>query len=156
LYEATSEIGGQLRLAARISGKEDYAQALQSWRMRLAAAGVGIRLESRPTGRDLAGCHDVIITTGAAPREIDLAGGGGPQVISDADLLEGRAEAGDRVAIIGAGGIGGDVPEFLSAPRPSPSLDVAAWKRYWGVVDADEEHRGGVTTRPVEEAPREV
>ena len=156
LYEATSEIGGQLRLAARIPGKEDYAQALQSWRMRLAAAGVGIRLETRPTGRDLAGFHDVIIATGVAPREIDLPVDGGPQVISYADLLEGRAEAGDRVAIIGAGGIGVDVAEFLSTPRPSPSLDVTAWKRHWGVVDADEEHRGGVTTRPVEEAPREV
>ena len=157
LYEATAEIGGQLRLAARIPGKEDYAQALQSWRMRLAAAGVGIRLETRPTGRDLAGFHDVIVATGVAPRVIDLpVEPGGPQVISYADLLEGRAEAGERVAIIGAGGIGVDVAEFLSAPRPSPSLDVTVWKRHWGVVEADEEHRGGVATRPVEEAPREV
>src|SRR5699024_7493557 len=128
LYEATSEIGGQLRLAARIPGKEDYAQALQPWRMRLAAAGVGIRLGAAPTGRGRARLHDVIIATGVAPREIDLPVDGGPQVISYADLLEGRAEAGDRVAIIGAGGIGVDVAEFLSAPRPSPSLDVAAWK----------------------------
>src|SRR5699024_7155657 len=157
LYEATAEIGGQLRLAARIPGKEDYAQALQSWRMRLAAAGVGIRLETRPTGRDLAGFHDVIVATGVAPRVIDLpVEPGGPQVISYADLLEGRAEAGERVAIIGAGGIGVDVAEFLSAPRPSPSLDVTVWKRHWGVVEAGEEHRGGGATRPVEEAPREV
>ncbi|MDN5600821.1 MAG: FAD-dependent oxidoreductase, partial [Brachybacterium sp.] len=156
LFEATAEIGGQLRLAARIPGKEDYAQALQSWRMRLAAAGVGIRLETRPTGQDLAGFHDVIVATGVTPREIDLPAEGGPQVISYADLLEGRAEAGDKVAIIGAGGIGVDVAEFLSAPRPSPTLDVRAWKRHWGVVEADEEHRGGVTTRPVEEPRREV
>ena len=60
------------------------------------------------------------------------------------------------MAIIGAGGIGVDVAEFLSAPRPSPTLDVSAWKRHWGVVAADEEHRGGVTTRPVEEPRREV
>lgn len=156
LFEATGEIGGQLRLAARIPGKEDYAQALTSWRMRLAAAGVGIRLETRPTPSDLQGFHDVIVATGVAPREIDLPADGGPPVISYADLLEGRAEAGDRVAIIGAGGIGVDVAEFLSAPRPSPSLDVAAWKSHWGVVAADEEHRGGVTTRPAENAPREV
>src|SRR5699024_1168132 len=115
------------------------------------------RLETRPTGRDLAGFHDVIVATGVAPRVIDLpVEPGGPQVISYADLLEGRAEAGERVAIIGAGGIGVDVAEFLSAPRPSPSLDVTVWKRHWGVVEADEEHRGGVATRPVEEAPREV
>ncbi|GAA4528527.1 NADPH-dependent 2,4-dienoyl-CoA reductase [Brachybacterium paraconglomeratum] len=156
LFEATAEIGGQLRLAARIPGKEDYAQALQSWRMRLAAAGVGIRLEVRPTGADLSGFHDVIVATGVKPREIDLPTEGGPQVISYADLLEGRAEAGERVAIIGAGGIGVDVAEFLSAPRPSPTLDVAVWKTHWGVVEADEEHRGGVTTRPVEEPRREI
>ena len=156
LFEATAEIGGQLRLAARIPGKEDYAQALQSWRMRLAAAGVGIRLETRPTGQDLAGFHDVIVATGVKPREIELPATGGPQVISYADLLEGRAEAGDRVAIIGAGGIGVDVAEFLSAPRPSPTLDVAVWKQHWGVVEADEEHRGGVTARPAEEPRREV
>ncbi|MGP9537953.1 oxidoreductase [Brachybacterium sp. AOP43-C2-M15] len=156
LFEATEEIGGQLRLAARIPGKEDYAQALRSWRMRLAAAGVGIRLGTRPQGSDLQGFHDVIIATGVAPREIDLPADGGPAVVSYADLLEGRAEAGERVAIIGAGGIGVDVAEFLSAPRPSPSLDVTAWKRHWGVVEADEQHRGGVATRPTGEAPREV
>ncbi|MGO1422493.1 MAG: FAD-dependent oxidoreductase [Brachybacterium sp.] len=156
LFEATAEIGGQLRLAARIPGKEDYAQALQSWRMRLAAAGVGIRLETRPTGHDLAGFHDVIVATGVTPREIALPAEGGPQVISYADLLEGRDEAGDKVAIIGAGGIGVDVAEFLSAPRPSPTLDIGTWKRHWGVVEADEEHRGGVTARPVEEPRREV
>jgi 2,4-dienoyl-CoA reductase (NADPH2) len=155
LYEATAEIGGQLRLAARIPGKEDYAQALRSWRMRLAAAGVGMRLEMRPTATELQGFHDVIVATGVVPREISLERSGGPAVISYADLLEGRAEAGERVAIIGAGGIGVDVAEYLTAPRPSPTLDVERWREHWGVVDADE-RRGGVITRPREEARREV
>ena len=155
LYEATQEIGGQLRLAARIPGKEDYAQALRSWRMRLAAAGVGIRLGMRPTATELQGFHDVIVATGVAPREIALERSGGPEVISYADLLEGRAEAGEKVAIIGAGGIGVDVAEYLTAPRPSPTLDVGRWREHWGVVDADEK-RGGVITRPREEARREV
>ncbi|WP_422116634.1 FAD-dependent oxidoreductase [Brachybacterium sp. UNK5269] len=155
LFEATGEIGGQLRLAARIPGKEAYAQALQSWRMRLAAAGVGIRLDHSPSAPDLLAFHDVIVATGVLPREIDLPADGGPRVVSYADLLEGRAEAGDRVAIIGAGGIGVDVAEFLTAPRPSPTFDVAAWRRHWGVVDSDE-HRGGVITRPVAAPRREV
>ena len=116
----------------------------------------GSRLETRPTGHDLAGFHDVIVATGVTPREIALPAEGGPQVISYADLLEGRAEAGDKVAIIGAGGIGVDVAEFLSAPRPSPTLDIGDLERHWGVVEADEEHRGGVTARPVEEPRREV
>ena len=163
LFEAGQELGGQLRLAARIPGKEDYAQALRSWRMRLAAAGVGIRLGTRPTGAELQAFHDVIVATGVVPREIDLpvelpvdGAEDGPQVISYADLLEGRAEAGQRVAIIGAGGIGVDVAEHLTAPRPSPSLDVAAWKQHWGVVPADAAHRGGVTARPAEQPRREV
>lgn len=156
LYEATGEIGGQLRMAARIPGKEDYAQALTSWRMRLAAAGGGIRLNTRPHPHELTGFHDVIVATGVTPRRIDLPASGGPEVISYADLLEGRAEAGDRVAIIGAGGIGVDVAEFLTAPRPSPTLDVETWKRHWGVVEADEEHRGGVITRPSAPVRREV
>ena len=156
LYEASGEIGGQLRMAARIPGKEDYAQALTSWRMRLAAAGVGIRLNTRPRPHELTGFHDVIVATGVTPRRIDLPVSGGPEVISYADLLEGRAEAGDRVAIIGAGGIGVDVAEFLTAPRPSPTLDVETWKQHWGVVEADEEHRGGVITRPSAPARREV
>ncbi|MFC7375700.1 FAD-dependent oxidoreductase [Brachybacterium sp. GCM10030267] len=152
LFEATEEIGGQLRLAARIPGKEDYAQALQSWRMRLAAAGVGIRLGTRPSARDLTGFHDVVVATGVEPRVVDLPGfapgssEGGPDVVSYADLLEGRAEAGERVAIIGAGGIGVDVAEFLSSPRPSPTLDAAAWKAHWGIVDPDQQ-RGGVVPR---------
>ena len=156
LYEASGEIGGQLRMAARIPGKEDYAQALTSWRMRLAAAGVGIRLNTRPRPHELTGFHDVIVATGVTPRRIDLPVSGGPEVISYADLLEGRAEAGDRVAIVGAGGIGVDVAEFLTAPRPSPTLDVETWKQHWGVVEADEEHRGGVITRPSAPARREV
>ncbi|GAA1487819.1 NADPH-dependent 2,4-dienoyl-CoA reductase [Brachybacterium sacelli] len=148
LFEAGEEIGGQLRLAAHIPGKEDYAQALRSWRMRLAAAGVGIRLGTRPAADDLLGFHDVIVATGVVPRVIDLPVDGGPQVISYADLLEGRAEPGERVAIIGAGGIGVDVAEYLTSPRPSPTLETARWTTHWGVVEADEEHRGGVTTRP--------
>ncbi|WP_193105696.1 NADPH-dependent 2,4-dienoyl-CoA reductase [Brachybacterium sp. FME24] len=146
LFEATEELGGQLRLAARIPGKEDYAQALQSWRMRLAAAGVGIRLGFRPSAKDLLGFHDVIVATGVIPRVVDLPADDGPQVISYADLLEGRAEAGPRVAIIGAGGIGVDVAEYLTSARPSPTLDTETWKAHWGVVDADE-HRGGVAPR---------
>lgn len=135
LFEATAEIGGQLRLAARIPGKEDYAQALQSWRMRLAAAGVGIRLETRPTGHDLAGFHDVIVATGVTPREIALPAEGGPQVISYADLLEGRAEVATRwrsSAQAGSGSTWLSSSAHRVPPRPwtsGPGSGTGAWWR---------------------------
>lgn len=157
LFEATDQLGGQLRLATRIPGKEDYALALESWRMRLPAAGVGIRLSTRPSPEDLLAFHDVIIATGVRPRPVDLPGFApttddipesvGPRVVTYQDLLEGRAEAGERVAVIGAGGIGVDVAEFLTAPRPSLSADFPAWKERWGVTDPATD-RGGV--RPQE------
>ena len=152
LFEATEEIGGQLRLAARIPGKEDYALALRSWRMRLAAAGVGIRLGVRPSPEELQGFHDVIVATGVVPRRVDLPGftpdpgADGPQVVTYQDLLEERAVAGERDAVIGAGGIGVDVAEYLTSAIPSPTLDAATWREHWGVLDPSA-HRGGVPAR---------
>ena len=167
LFEATGELGGQLRFAARIPGKEDYAQALHSWRMRLPAAGVGVRLNTRPSAAELQSFHDVVVATGVVPREVDLPGfaptteppAAGPHVISYQDLLEGRAEAGRRVAIIGAGGIGVDVAEFLTASDPSPTLQPELWREHWGVADP-REHRGGLLLRerpaPAAASGREV
>ncbi len=165
LFEATDQLGGQLRLAARIPGKEDYALALESWRMRLMAAGVGIRLSTRPSPEDLLAFHDVIIATGVRPCAVDLPGFApttdvaaapvGPRVLTYQDLLEGRAEAGERVAVIGAGGIGVDVAEFLTAPRPSLTLDVEAWKDRWGVTDPARD-RGGIRPRTASTASEEA
>ncbi|WP_349773595.1 NADPH-dependent 2,4-dienoyl-CoA reductase [Brachybacterium sillae] len=145
LFEATGDLGGQFRLAARIPGKEDYARAISAWRTRLLAHGVGVRLDTRPTARELQAFHDVIIATGVEPRRSDLPGftPDGERVLTYADLLEGRATAGRRVAVIGAGGIGVDVCEFLTAPALSLTQDPPAWRERWGVADPDE-HRGGV------------
>lgn len=156
LFEANEDIGGQFRYAATIPGKEDYAAAIASWRARLAAAGVGIRLSTRPSAEDLAGFDDVVIATGVTPRRVDLPGfavehesrdqapaASGPEVISYADLLSGRRTAGRRVAVIGAGGIGVDVCEYLTSPEPSLTLDPQAWARRWGITDPADA-RGGV------------
>jgi 2,4-dienoyl-CoA reductase (NADPH2) len=161
LYEASPELGGQFLFASRIPGKEAYGEALRSWRMRLAAAGVGIHLGTRPDPEALRGFHDVIVATGVRPRQVELPGfapaqqapgpeGAGPQtareqapgplVLSYAQLLSmprltALARVGERVAIIGAGGIGVDVAEFLTAPEPSLTRDAPAWRERWGVVD---------------------
>ncbi|MFC0674867.1 oxidoreductase [Brachybacterium hainanense] len=153
LFEAGQELGGQFLLAARVPGKEDYALALDSWRSRLLAAGVGVRLGVRAELTDLTGYDEIILATGVRPREIALpwigasptASERGPRVISYAQLLAGQAEAGRRVAIIGAGGIGVDVAEFLVAASPSPTLDAVAWRERWGIGDPAV-HRGGLGT----------
>lgn len=153
LFEAEDEIGGQFRYAARIPGKEEYASAIRSWGTRLLTHGVGVRLSTRPDARELAGYDEVVVATGVRPRVLDLPGldpaaarpDGAPQVISYADLLAGTAQAGERVAVIGAGGIGVDVAEFLTSPDPSLSLDPAAWRRRWGIVDPAVA-RGGLGT----------
>ena len=89
---------------------------------------------------------DIRGTYAAADRAGADAAPTGPHVITYADLLEGRAEPGERVAIIGAGGIGVDVAQYLSAPQPSPTLDAQAWRRHWGVADPAD-HRGGILPR---------
>ncbi|MCG7310464.1 FAD-dependent oxidoreductase [Brachybacterium sp. ACRRE] len=164
LFEASSQLGGQFLFASRIPGKEAYAEALRSWQSRLAAEGVDVRLETRPDAETLRGFDDVIIATGVRPRVLDLPGfgttagrpardvtagrttsGAGaeaeePQVLSYAQLLamprhEALAAVGERVAIIGAGGIGVDVAEFLTAPEPSLTEDPPAWRERWGMAD---------------------
>lgn len=164
LFEAGEDIGGQFRYAARIPGKEDYAGAISSWRTRLLTHGVGVRLGTRPSADDLSGFDDVIVATGVRPRTLDLPGfdpaaerpAGSPQVVAYTDLLEGTAEAGDRVAVVGAGGIGVDVAEFLTAPSPSLALDTAAWKERWGVADPALSRGGVRPTAATETAPAPV
>ncbi|PWH07488.1 NADPH-dependent 2,4-dienoyl-CoA reductase [Brachybacterium endophyticum] len=162
LFEALDEVGGQFLFAARIPGKESYGEALRSWRTRLVAAGVGVHLSTRADAEMLAGFDDVIVATGVRPRVLDLPGfappadpaaasGPGPRVLSYAQLLSmprerALAEVGERVAIIGAGGIGVDVAEFLTAPLPSFTEDLPAWRERWGVVDPAE-RRGGLAVR---------
>ena len=149
LFEAAQELGGQLNLAKRVPGKEEFYETLRYFGRRLATAGVTVRLGERATVDSLTTYDEVILATGVRARMPDIPGTGHPKVISYPDLLSGRKTAGKTVAIIGAGGIGFDVAEFLVQPHPlsqgAPQVD--GYLREWG-VDGAHGHRGGLLPAP--------
>jgi 2,4-dienoyl-CoA reductase (NADPH2) len=145
LFEAAPELGGQLNLAKRVPGKEEFYETLRYFGRRLAAAGVVVRLNERATAETLATFDEVILATGVQARTPDLPGIGHPKVISYADLLSGRKVAGKSVAVIGAGGIGFDVAEFLVHSNQEPQLEQ--FLQAWG-VDGSQSQRGGLLPAP--------
>jgi 2,4-dienoyl-CoA reductase (NADPH2) len=151
LFEAAGEIGGQFNLAKRIPGKEEFHETLRYFRHRLGETGVTVRLGQAADAKTLAAFDTVVLATGVTPRRVDFAGADHPKVVGYLDVLSGRVACGERVALIGAGGIGFDVAEFLVHSGPSPSLDRDRWMAEWG-VDPDFEAPGGLRA-PAPEAP---
>ncbi|MCJ7591298.1 MAG: FAD-dependent oxidoreductase, partial [Woeseiaceae bacterium] len=151
LYEAAAEIGGQLNMAKVIPGKEEFHEMLGYFKRQIELKGVRVHLNTRvcPTGPlsadDLIARHydGVIIATGVVPRDPKIEGQDHPKVLSYIDVLQKRVAVGKRVAIVGAGGIGFDVAEFLLHDGHSPTLNLDEWLSEWGVVDPSEA-RGGV------------
>ena len=146
LYEAASEIGGQFNMAKKIPGKEEFDETLRYFSRQLELTGVTVCLGQRVSAEELAqgGFDMVLLATGVHPREIELPGIDHPMVLSYIDVLREGAQVGKRVAIIGAGGIGFDVGEFLVHDGPSTSQDAAAFMAQWG-VDQTLSARGGLT-----------
>ncbi|MGW4330953.1 oxidoreductase [Nocardia sp. NPDC004573] len=155
LFEAAGEIGGQLNVARRVPGKQEFDETLRYFRNRLTSTGVDVRLGSTANADDLTGFDEVVVATGVTPRVPDLPGTDHPKVLSYLDVLSGGATVGDRVAILGAGGIGFDVAEYLTDPGDGASAEVAVFLSNWG-IDAQHTAPGGLT-RPVRHAsPRAV
>ncbi|MCR6687300.1 NADPH-dependent 2,4-dienoyl-CoA reductase [Pseudoxanthomonas sp.] len=155
LFDAAPEIGGQFNLAKTIPGKEEFHETLRYFRHRIEETGVELRLGTRAGPEQLAGFDEVVLATGIVPRKVEFPGSDHPSVVGYLDVLGGRTTAAGRVAVIGAGGIGFDVAEFLVQEGPSPSLDPARWRAEWG-VDFEGGGRGGLA-RPRPEPPaREV
>ena len=155
LYEADARIGGQFRLAARIPGKEEFATSLAYYDRMLDIRGVDVRLSTRADVDDLAAFDDVVVATGVVPRIPDIPGIDHPSVVTYQELVAGEVEAGERVIVVGAGGIGFDVAELLLHDRGSlheSAHELEAWRRRWGVRDPGG-HRGGVGP-PDPERPR--
>lgn len=153
LFERSGRIGGQLNLARTIPGKEEF-EGLVDWYTRmLEVRGVEVRLDTTADADALAGFDSVIVATGVSPRDPGIPGQDGPNVAGYADILSGAVTAGSRVAIVGAGGIGFDVAEFLVQDRPSPTEEPEEWRREWGVVDPEAERAGLSSEGPAPEPP---
>ncbi|MFC6087795.1 FAD-dependent oxidoreductase [Saccharothrix lopnurensis] len=145
LFEAEDDIGGQFAIARRIPGKEEFAETIRYYRRRIEVTGVRLHLGRRAGVDDLAGFDEVVIATGVVPRVPAIPGV--ERALSYVDVVRHGAPVGERVAVIGAGGIGVDVSEFLTH-RP---LDLDGWRAEWGVTDPARV-RGGVTA-PTPAAP---
>ncbi|MXV07145.1 NADPH-dependent 2,4-dienoyl-CoA reductase [Xanthomonas sp. LMG 9002] len=151
LFDSASEIGGQFNVAKRIPGKEEFHETLRYFRHQLEATGVELRLQTTADAALLAGFDEVVLATGIVPRTVQFPGADHPNVVSYLDVLQGRVQAADKVAIIGAGGIGFDVGEFLVHAGESTALDPARWMAEWG-VDPQFEGRGALC-KPRPEPP---
>ena len=157
LFDAAGEVGGQLNMAKQIPGKEEFRGLVDWYRTMLDETGVTTRLGRKIKAEDLDGFDEVIVATGVIPRDPQIPGQDAPNVLSYIDVLRGGAEVGRRVAVIGAGGIGFDVSEFLVQEGVSATENLPLWMSEWGVADPAA-HRGGLAPEgPQPHAPaREV
>ncbi|HET9382798.1 MAG TPA: NADPH-dependent 2,4-dienoyl-CoA reductase [Streptomyces sp.] len=155
LYDAADAIGGQLNVARRIPGKQEFDETLRYYRTRLAEEGVDVRLGTRVSADGLAGYDEVVVATGVTPRVPDIPGVDHRSVVGYLDVLRGEAPVGERVAILGAGGIGFDVAEFLTDGGEGAHEDPGTYFRLWG-VDMDYRAPGGLAEPERPAPPRTV
>ena len=152
LFDRADDVGGQLNMAKKVPGKEEFWGLVDYYRAAVKASGITLKLGADATADDLTGFDEVIVATGVAPRDPQIDGQDGPNVVSYIDVLRGGAEVGKTVAIIGAGGIGFDVAEYLATDE-SPTNNLEEWLEEWGVGDP-ETVRGGLRVEgPKPEAP---
>jgi 2,4-dienoyl-CoA reductase (NADPH2) len=152
LIDRADRIGGQLNMARQVPGKEEFHGLVDWYERMVAQSGITVQLETEATVDSLKGFDQVIIATGVVPRDPDIPGQDGANVLSYIDVLRGKAPVGNRVAIIGAGGIGFDVAEYL-VTGDSPTLDLPEWMKEWGVTDPEDVRSGLAPEGPQPEAP---
>jgi len=164
LFEAADRVGGQINLARAVPGKVEFDEMLRYYSGQIADGGIDLRLNSAPSIRDLkdARFDAVVVACGVHPRVPEIPGIDHPKVVFYNDLLSGKKFAGQRVAIVGAGGIGFDVAEYLCHSQPydaprSRALDIRAFQQEWN-VDASLAKPGGLAGDPLElkRSPREI
>ena len=154
LFDRAERIGGQLNLARQVPGTEEFHGLVHWFQTMIEKSGIEVRLSVDATPESLDGYDDVIVATGVRPRDPAIPGQNGSNVLNYIDVLNG-APVGQRAAIVGAGGIGFDVAEFLTQKGKSPTLDIEEWLAEWGIADPAE-IRGGLGSPEPEEPARQV
>lgn len=159
LFEAEKEIGGQFNMAKVIPGKEEYQHTIRYYDAMIKKHGVRLHLNHRVTAEELqqGGYDEIILATGVTPRKVNFPGADHPKVLNYADVLYRGKEVGKSVAIVGAGGIGFDVAEFLAhdPEHENPSLNTSAYMEEWG-VDMAYSDPGALTQAQPAPSPREI
>ncbi len=153
LFDSSDRVGGQFNMAMQVPGKEEFAQTLRYFSRRLEITGVAVKLNQRVTREQLLaqGFDDIVLATGIVPRTPRIPGVERANVVSYLDVLKRKATLGKRVAIIGAGGIGFDVAEFLlHDPAVVLPLSIEHWCQEWGVDLQAQAHGGLVAAAPAE------
>ncbi|WP_425079975.1 FAD-dependent oxidoreductase [Ruegeria denitrificans] len=154
VFDKADEIGGQLNMAKQVPGKEEFWGLVDWYRTMLDTLGVKVELGRAVGADDLTGFDEVVIATGVNPRDPQIPGEDRDNVVNYIDVLRDKAPVGKSVAVIGAGGIGFDVSEYLLEEGHSPTTDLPLWMKEWGVADP-EQHRAGLAPEgPQPEAPK--
>lgn len=153
IFDRADEVGGQLNMAKQVPGKEEFWGLVDWYRTMVAQAGITLELGREVSATDLSGFDEVIIATGVVPRDPGIPGQDRANVLSYIDVLRHKKPVGRTVAVIGAGGIGFDVSEFLLHEGKSPTEDLPLWMKEWGVSDPAEHRSGLAPDGPQPEAP---
>ncbi len=159
LFDAASEIGGQFNMAKQIPGKEEFYETIRYFQKQIDLHKVEVKLNTKVSVEDLekSDFDEIILATGIKPRELKIEGFDHPKVLSYIEVLKEKKPVGKRVAVIGAGGIGFDVSEYLSHEGESTALNIDAWLKEWG-IDKSMESRSGIEgVKPdFHPSPREI
>jgi len=156
LYEASGDIGGQFAIAMKIPGKEEFAESIRYWKRQIELLAIDLRLNTRATADELAGggYDEIVVATGVVPRVPQIDGIDHRSVLTYDQVVLGGAPVGDNVAVVGAGGIGVDVSEFLTVEH-SATLEPDLWRAEWGVGEPDSSP-GGLVPPQIEPPARHV
>jgi len=157
LFDSAPDVGGQFNIAKLVPGKEEFYETLRYYRKQLQLTGVTTSFNTRVTAADLlaGGFDEVVLATGVVPRQTSIPGADHPKVLSYLDVLRDGKPVGKTVAVIGAGGIGFDVSEFLTHEGDSPALNAEKFYAEWG-IDTTYADRGGIKKPHLDKAPRQV